>query len=110
MKASGREDLEIEQPVACRDGASLHFHPPLAGMLGTTLVGDQVVQMCQPSQKRLLVPVGMMERLYHGELPLNAMECEIFRNLFIGLSPPGLNPPRLLLIVAPGWPRERGFH
>jgi hypothetical protein len=52
LKASGRENLEIQQPVACRDGTSFHFHPTVAGMLGTTLVGDQVVQMCQPSQKR----------------------------------------------------------
>ena len=30
--------------------------------------------------------------------------------LLIGLSPPGLDHPHLLMVVVPGWPRERGFH
>src|SRR2546422_5043917 len=38
-KASRRENLEIEQPVACRDFASFDFHTALTGMLGATLVG-----------------------------------------------------------------------
>jgi hypothetical protein len=38
-KASRRENLEIEQPVACRDYASFDFHPTLPGMLGPTLIG-----------------------------------------------------------------------
>jgi len=37
-KAFRGKDLEIEQPVACRDGATFDFHPTLAGVLGTTLV------------------------------------------------------------------------
>src|SRR3989442_1044637 len=44
-KASRREDLEIEQPVACWDCASFHFHPTLARMLGATLIRDQVVEV-----------------------------------------------------------------
>jgi hypothetical protein len=52
-KASRREDLQVEEPVACGDGASFDFHPTLAGMLRTPLVGHEVVQMGQPSQKRL---------------------------------------------------------
>ena len=62
-KASRGEDLEIEQPVSCGDLSSFHFHATLAGMLGATLVGDQVVQVGQPREKRLLAPLGMMERL-----------------------------------------------
>jgi hypothetical protein len=42
--------------------ASFDFHPTLTGMLGVSLVGYQVVQMCQPSQKRLLAPCGDDER------------------------------------------------
>ena len=60
-KASGGEELEIEQPVSCWDCSSLNFHAALPSMLGTSLVGDQVVEMCEPSQKRLLVTFAMME-------------------------------------------------
>ena len=63
-KASRREDLEIEQPVACRDFPSFDFHPTLASVLGATLVGDEVVQVCQSCKKRLMIPVGMMEALH----------------------------------------------
>jgi hypothetical protein len=65
-KASRRENLEIEQPVACRDLASFDFHTTLPGMLGPTLVGHQIVQMGQPAQKRLLAPFGVMEA-FHRE-------------------------------------------
>ena len=42
-KASGGEDLQVEKPVACGDCASFHFHPTVAGMLGPTLIRDEVV-------------------------------------------------------------------
>ncbi len=45
-KASRREDLEIEQPVACWDCASFHFHPTLATILGAPLIRYQVVEVC----------------------------------------------------------------
>ena len=48
-KASRGEDLQVEEPVTCRDFSSFHFHPTLPGMLGATLVGHQVVQMGQPA-------------------------------------------------------------
>ena len=60
-KASRREDLEIEQPVACWDFASFDFHATLAGMLGPTLIRNQVIQVREPREKRRLAPVGMME-------------------------------------------------
>jgi hypothetical protein len=65
-KASGGEDLEIEQPVSCWDCSSLDFHTALPSMLGTPLVGDQVVEMREPSQKRLLIPFAMMETFHHA--------------------------------------------
>jgi len=67
-KASRRENLEIEQPVLCGDFASFDFYTTLAGVLGATLVRDQVVQVGQPSQKRLLAPLGMMERFHHKKV------------------------------------------
>jgi hypothetical protein len=64
-KASRRENLEIEPPVACRDFASFDFHPTLPGMLGATLVGHQVVQMGQPSKKRLLTASWVVKAFHH---------------------------------------------
>jgi hypothetical protein len=42
-KASGGEDLQVEKPVSCWDCASFHFHATVAGMLGPTLIRDEVV-------------------------------------------------------------------
>jgi hypothetical protein len=72
-KASRREDLEIEQPVTCRDAASFDFHPTLASVLGAALIGHQVVQMCEPSQKRLLVAFGMMKRFHHEQFSVDGV-------------------------------------
>jgi hypothetical protein len=41
----------------------------LAGMLGATLIGDQVIQMGQSCQKRLLTSTWMMELLHREEFP-----------------------------------------
>jgi hypothetical protein len=59
-KASGGEDLQVEEPVACWDCASFHFHATLTCMLSPTLIGDQVIEVRQPCQKRLLAPPWMM--------------------------------------------------
>ena len=72
-KASRREDLQVEEPVACWDCASFDFHPTLAGMLRAPLVGHQVVQMGEPPQKRLLAAFRMMEALHHAQLPSMAL-------------------------------------
>ena len=32
-----------------------------------------VVQLCEPSQERLLVPVGMMEAFHREQLPLDGV-------------------------------------
>jgi hypothetical protein len=72
-KAPRSEDLEIEQPVACRDCASFDFHPTLASVLGATLIGHKVVQMCEPSQKGLLVAFGMMKRFHHEQFPVDGV-------------------------------------
>jgi hypothetical protein len=72
-EASGGENLEVEEPVACWDCSSLDFHPTLPSMLSTALVGDQVVEVRQTSQKRLLTPVGMMKPLHHEQLPVEGV-------------------------------------
>ena len=42
-KASGGEDLQVEEPVLGWDFASFHFHTTLASMLGPTLIRYEVV-------------------------------------------------------------------
>jgi hypothetical protein len=44
-KSSGGEDLQIEEPILGGDCVSFRFHSSLSGMLSTTLVGHEVVQM-----------------------------------------------------------------
>src|SRR5215510_11702736 len=56
-KASRREDLQVEEPVACWDCSSFDFHPTLPRMLSATLIWDQVVQVGKPCEKRLLAPL-----------------------------------------------------
>ena len=72
-KASRGEDLEVEEPVVCRYSSAFDFHPTLAGMLSPTLIGDQVIKVRQPCQKRLLAPFGMMESLHGEPFPLDGV-------------------------------------
>src|SRR5262249_50193440 len=85
-KASRREDLQVEEPVACWDCASVDFHPTLSGMPSAPLVGHQVVQMGQPAQKRLLSPCGVMKAFHGKQFPLDGIiglihECAGDRHL-----------------------------
>ena len=72
-KASRGEDLQVEDPVACRYSPAFHFHPTLPGMLGATLIGNQVVQVRQPGEKRLLTPPGMMEAFHREQFPVDGV-------------------------------------
>src|SRR5215831_12762303 len=72
-KASRCEDLQVEEPVACRDCSSFHFHSTLARVLRPTLIGHQVVQVCEPREKRLLAPLGMMEAFHREQLALDGV-------------------------------------
>ena len=72
-KASGSEDLEIEQPGACRDLASFHFHPTRVRMLGAALVGDQVVQMNQTGEEPQVTPTWMVEAFHGKQLAVNSV-------------------------------------
>jgi hypothetical protein len=62
-KAARGEDLQVEDPVACGDSASFHFHATLAGMLSPMLIRDQIIEVRQPCEKRLLAPTWMMKPL-----------------------------------------------
>jgi hypothetical protein len=63
-KASGGEDLQIEEPVGCGYASAFHFHATLPRMLGATLIRDEVVQVGEPREKHLLAATGMMESLH----------------------------------------------
>src|SRR6516165_9328868 len=63
-KASRREDVQVEAPVACGDCAAFDFHPTLAGMPRAPLGGHQVIQRGQPAQKRLLTPFGVTHKSF----------------------------------------------
>ena len=108
--------MEIEPPVTRRDGASFACHARLTGMLRTALRGDQMVQMGQPSKKRLLAPFGMMEAFPRDQRPLDGVVGLISqgtrqRHLRVGED---RRPPRLLVLepvshaLAGGRPRCGG--
>src|SRR5262245_29493691 len=59
-KTSRGEDLQIDHPVWCGYSPTFHFHATLVGMPGPTLLLHQIIQVCEPRQKRLLAPVWMM--------------------------------------------------
>src|SRR5712692_10532158 len=72
-KASGGEDLQIEEPVCCGYSSACHFHATLTRMLGSTLIRDEVIQMREPRQKRLLTAAWMVKSFHHEELPVDGI-------------------------------------
>jgi hypothetical protein len=73
MQSSRGEDLQIEEPVSCGQVSAFHFYTTLAGMLGPTLIGNQVVGVCQSSEKRLLAATWMVKPLHREEVPLEGV-------------------------------------
>ena len=72
-KASRREDLEVEEPGACWYASAFHFDPTLPGMLGSTLIGHQVIQVGEAREKGLLTAVWVMEALHHEQFPVDGV-------------------------------------
>src|SRR5215471_2437850 len=72
-EASGGEDLDIEEPVSGWDGSTLHFHATLASMLSATLIRNQVIQVRESREKRLLTATGMVQPFHGKELPLDGV-------------------------------------
>src|SRR6266508_3628799 len=70
-KASRGEDLQVKHPVGCGQSPTFHFHPTLTCIQGSTLVGNQGVEMRQTGEKCFLTPTGMMEALHHEELAVD---------------------------------------
>ena len=65
--------MEVEEPVACGYAPAFYLHPTLPSMLGAPLIRDQVIQVNQTSEKRLLAPFGMMEAFHHEQLPFDGV-------------------------------------
>ena len=72
-KASGGGDLQVEEPVGCGDSSAFHCHTTLTGMLGATLIRDEVIQVGEPREKRLLAATWMMEPLHREQFPLDGV-------------------------------------
>src|SRR4029434_709741 len=69
-------------------------------MLGSTLIWDEVVQMGEPRQKRLLTSPGMMEPFHGEQFSLDSIMRliqERARHRHLGVFKDGI-PARLLLL------------
>jgi hypothetical protein len=57
----------LSHPVACLYASAFHFDPTLPGMLDSTLIGHQVIQVGEAREKGLLTAVWVMESLHHEQ-------------------------------------------
>ena len=72
-KAARGEDLQVEHPILCRYSPTFHFHTTLTGMLGATLIRDEVVQVGEPCEKRLLASTRMVKPFHREQFPLDGI-------------------------------------
>src|SRR5215471_10013483 len=64
-KAARSEDLQVEHPIRCGYSPTFDFHPTLPRMHSSPLIRYQVVQVCQPRQKRLLAAACVVLSSYY---------------------------------------------
>jgi len=69
-KAARGADVQIEPPVACWDGSTLHCSPPLTGVLGASLIRHQRVAMRSSGAPRLLAALRLVEAWQPAQRPL----------------------------------------
>ena len=65
--------MQIEEPVLGRDSTAFDFHSTLSGMLGTTLIRYQVVEVCEANKKHLLTASWMVKPLHREQFPLDGV-------------------------------------
>jgi hypothetical protein len=65
--------LYIEEPVRGGYSSTFHLHPTLPGMLGSTLIRYQIIQVREPRQKRLLTATWMVKPFHSEQLPLDSV-------------------------------------
>jgi hypothetical protein len=109
--ASRREDLQGEAPVACRDGASVDFHPTLASVRGAALLGPQVVEVRQPRAPPLGAPLGVLDALPRQPLPFAGVRGLLPQGAGDGPRRGGAHrrPPRRFLLHPAPPPRAMGW-
>ncbi|MGE3541785.1 MAG: hypothetical protein AB7N91_30730 [Candidatus Tectimicrobiota bacterium] len=103
--------MEIEEPVTSRNGASFDFHPALARVLGPTLIREEVVQVRECREKRLLATPGMMKALHREQFALDGVvglieQGACGRHLRVGED---RIPARLLGLKPAAYPRAVGW-
>jgi len=108
--------LQIEEPVACRYAPAFHFYATLVRVLGPTLIRDEVVQVGERRQKRLLIATGMVKRFHHEQFPVDGIMRLIQQgaggwHLWVcehGIPAGFFLPKPLPDALAIGWPRGGG--
>ena len=65
--------MQVEEPISGWDGSSFDFHPILPRMLGVPLIGDQVIQVGEPGEQRLVAPLWVVKPFHGEELPLDGV-------------------------------------
>ena len=58
--------MQVEHPVSGGYAPAFHLYPTLPSMLSAPLIWDQVIQVRQPHEKRLLTAPRVMKP-FHGE-------------------------------------------
>src|SRR5262245_35525227 len=66
LLASGGEDLQVEHPVLSRSLPTFYFHPTLTCIQSSALLGNEVIEVGQTSEKHHLAPAWMMQA-FHGK-------------------------------------------
>ena len=65
--------MQVEHPVCSGYAFAFHLYPILPGMLRAPLIRDQVLQVRQPREKRLLTAPRIMEALHHEQFPVDGV-------------------------------------
>ena len=73
----------MEHPVWCGYVPAFDVHATLAGMLSPMLTGDQVVEVRESGEKRLLTAVWMVKRFHHKEFRFPTPPKDIFQAFFL---------------------------
>ena len=72
-KATRGEDLQVEHPVCGGYAPAFHLYPTLPGMLSAPLIRNQVLQVRQPREKRLLTAPRVMKALHGEQFPFDSV-------------------------------------
>ena len=89
-----------------RDSPPCDFHAPLAGVLGPTLRGDQVIQVREPRAQALLAATWVMEAWHGAQCPPDGVK-RLVQQRPRRRHPRVVEPPRP---TPPAWLGTPGAH